>query len=232
MKKILTGLLVFVVFTSMIASCKHEKKQEVYKAVKIGNQQWMTKNLSADKFRNGDEIMEAGSYIQWRMAGEKKQPAWCYYQDDPANGEKFGRIYNWYAVNDPRGLAPEGWHIPTDEEWTELTDFLGDNAHQKIKSRSGWEKVPGKPDEDDFNGYKGNGNDESGFNGQPGGFRRFSGRCYDEGIQTNWWTATPQSDEPENAWSRGVTNSIEYGYVSRSATSKGNGYYVRCIKNN
>ena len=105
--------------------------------VTIGSQVWMTENLNVDKFRNGDPIPEAKTYEEWKKAGENKQPAWCNYKNDPANGEKYGKLYNWFAVNDPRGLAPKGCHIPSDKEWTVLTDFLGGNkvAGTKMKSR-------------------------------------------------------------------------------------------------
>jgi hypothetical protein len=80
---------------------------------------WMETNLNVDKFRNGDPIPEARTKEAWLLAGANGQPAWCYYDNDPSNGEQYGKLYNWYAVNDPRGLAPEGWHIPSD---TELMD--------------------------------------------------------------------------------------------------------------
>ena len=94
------------------------------KSVKIGNQEWMSENLNVDHFRNGDIIPEVKSKEDWEEAGKNGQPAWCYYENDPKNGEKYGKFYNWYAVNDPRGLAPEGWHIPSDGEWTEMINFL------------------------------------------------------------------------------------------------------------
>lgn len=81
--------------------------------VKIGNQIWMTENLDVNTFRNGEEIPEARTNSQWMKAGEEQMPVWCYYNNDPLNGKKYGRLYNWHAVNDPRGLAPTGWHIPT-----------------------------------------------------------------------------------------------------------------------
>ena len=65
--------------------------------------------------------------------------AWCYYENNAANGTKYGKLYNWYAVNDARGLAPAGWHIPIDQEWTVLENSLGDDAGKKMKSTSGWE---------------------------------------------------------------------------------------------
>ena len=93
--------------------------------VAIGKQVWMNANLNVDKFRNGDPIPEVKTEEEWLLAGKNNQPAWCYYDNDPANGEKYGKLYNWYAVNDPRGLAPVGYHIPTDAEWTEVENIYG-----------------------------------------------------------------------------------------------------------
>ena len=82
------------------------------------------KNLNLDKFRNGDIIPEAKTNEEWSAADTNKNPAWCYYDNDPANGEKYGKLYNWYAVNDSRGLAPEGYKIPTIEELMDI-EFAG-----------------------------------------------------------------------------------------------------------
>lgn len=111
-----------------------------YKSVEIGAQTWMTENLNVSTFRNGDPIPEAKTNEEWKRAGENKQPAWCYYENDPKNGVKYGKLYNWYAVNDSRGLAPVGYHVPSDAEWTKLTDFLGGKGGEgtKMKSKSGW----------------------------------------------------------------------------------------------
>jgi uncharacterized protein (TIGR02145 family) len=103
--------------------------------VTIGTQVWTTKNLDVSTFRNGDVIPQATTDEAWEAAGENKQPAWCYYDNDTANASKYGKLYNWYAVNDPRGLAPAGYHIPTDAEWTVLTDYMGGEgiAGKKMK---------------------------------------------------------------------------------------------------
>jgi len=107
--------------------------------IKIGAQTWAAKNLDVSSFRNGDAITEAKTTAEWTAAGEQGKPAWCYYENDPANGAKYGKLYNWYAVNDPRVLAPKGWHMPSDEEWTILTDYLGgeNGAGTKMKSSNG-----------------------------------------------------------------------------------------------
>jgi uncharacterized protein (TIGR02145 family) len=93
--------------------------------VTIGTQVLMTKNLDVSTFRNGEIIPEAKTTEEWEAAGKNKQPVWCYYRNDPKNGTKYGKLYNYYAVNDSRGLAPAGWHIPTYGEWDVLFHFLG-----------------------------------------------------------------------------------------------------------
>ena len=91
----------------------------------IGTQTWTSLNLDVIKFRNGDFISQAKTDEEWEAAWLNKQAAWCYYKNDFSNGTKYCKLYNWYAVNDPRGLAPLGWHIPTDKEWSVLSTFLG-----------------------------------------------------------------------------------------------------------
>jgi len=137
--------------------------------VTIGTQVWMDKNLDVSTFRNGDPIPEVKTIEEWVKAGENKQPAWCYYENDPVNGTKYGKLYNWHAVNDPRGLAPLGYHIPTSAEWTILIDFLGGKsiAGKKLKSTKSYDRYKGKKD---------NSTNEFGFSGLPGGGRNEIGR--------------------------------------------------------
>jgi uncharacterized protein (TIGR02145 family) len=121
----------------------------------IGSQVWMAKNLNISKFNNGDTIHYAKTNYEWQVASENKQPAWCFYDNDPRNGIRYGKLYNWYAVNDVRGLSPKGWHIPSDKEWDSLILFLdpfynpfissdyptkrSEMAGNLLKSTSGWE---------------------------------------------------------------------------------------------
>ncbi len=183
--------------------------------VTIGTQVWMTKNLDVAKFRNGDPIPEAKTDEEWVKAGENKQPAWCYYNNEEPNGTKYGKLYNWYAVNDPRGLAPDGYHIPTDAEWTQLTDYLGGEsvAGNKMKSISGWDE-------------NGNGNNKSGFSGLPGGFRGSNGTFDFIGDYGGWWSSS--EDVTVNAWSRDL--GYDDGNVSRDGSGKQNGFSVRCLR--
>jgi uncharacterized protein (TIGR02145 family) len=110
---------------------------KVYKTVVIGTQNWMAENLNTSKFRNGDPIPEAKTDEEWKKAKDNEQPAWCYYNNDSELGERCGKLYNWHAVIDPRGLAPNGWHISTKYDWTILCDYLGGEsfAGYKLKSK-------------------------------------------------------------------------------------------------
>lgn len=194
--------------------------------VKIGNQEWMTANLNVEKFRNGDPIPEARSDGQWQKACEYKRPAWCYYSNSLINGKQYGKLYNWYSVNDPRGLAPVGWHIPSHKEWTALTDYLGGEefAGTKMKSTIGWKE-------------NGNGTNSSGFTGLPGGRRHWSGTFSVIGKCANWWSSTENDISKDRAWSRilfYLSDSVVSGgglYANLFYTSnKWLGYSVRCIK--
>ena len=188
-------------------------------SVTIGKQVWMTENLNVDKFRNGDPIPEAKTDEEWEAADKNKQPAWCYYNNDPANGAKYGKLYNWYAVKDSRGLAPSGYHIPTHKEWTLLTKHLGGTkkAGGKMKSTSGWA---------DHDGKSGNGTNSSGFSGLPGGGRATSGTFGNVGKNGFWWSSTEGA--PTNAWLRNLY--YEIGDVNRYNFFKEEGLSVRCLR--
>ena len=105
--------------------------------VTIGTQTWTSKNLDISTYRNGEVIPEVQDSAAW---ANLTTGAWCYYENSTAKGTIYGKLYNWYAVNDPRGLAPKGYHIPSDAEWTILTDYLGGDsiAGKQMKSTSGW----------------------------------------------------------------------------------------------
>ena len=185
------------------------------KEVKIGNQVWMLENLDVENFLNGDLIPQAKTAEDWENAGKNNEPAWCYYDNDESNGTKYGKLYNWYAVNDPRGLAPEGYHIPTNAELTELTDNLGREnvAGIKMKTSNGWYE-------------SGNGNNSSGFSAMPGGFRYINGSFSDIAKVGNWWSSSEA--DSNNAVSRFLNyyNADVFNYNS----DKKNGFSVRCLK--
>lgn len=186
-----------------------------FKTVKIGTQTWMVKNLDVTTFRNGDTIQEAKTSEMWNEAGISGKPAWCYYKNNPSNGIKLGKLYNWFAVNDSRGLAPNGWHVPKFDEFQNLVDNLGGNmkAGKKMKSISGWKN-------------NGNGNNQSGFNGLPAGYRENTGNFYDVTVICSLWISRDENDE--TAWVRDLIY-LDDG-VLQNPQNKINGYSVRCLK--
>jgi uncharacterized protein (TIGR02145 family) len=216
MKKNRIIFSVVLIIAIFLTSCNNGVSNESSNLdeVTIGTQVWMAENLNVDKFRNGDPIPQATTDEAWIAAGENKQPAWCYYDNDPSKGTKYGKLYNWYAVNDPRGLAPNGYHIPTDAEWTKLSDYLGaaDLAGTKMKSKSGWEEN--------------NGTNSSGFSGLPGGYRKYNEAFSYIGKGGYWWSST--QDDTDYAWYR----DLDYGSgdVDRYYSRKDGGFSVRCLR--
>ena len=219
------------------------------KGVAIGTQVWTTKNLDVATFRNGDAIPQAKTNEEWKAAGENKQPAWCYYENNTANGTKYGKLYNWYAVVDYRGLAPAGWHVPTDQEWTVLSDFLGGRAvaSKSMKSSNGWisydcTKCNGGSAEfkklcsackgtqsNSSEPISGNGTNSSGFSGLPGGLRTdHKGNFVYVGSNGFWWSASEVNESiASNRQLWHYNNSPLYESVSYS---KDNGFSVRCVR--
>ena len=187
--------------------------------VKIGTQVWTSKNLDVSTFRNGEAIPEAKNAEEWVKAGENKQPAWCYYDNNVQNGKNYGKLYNWYAVNDSRGLAPKGYHIPSDADWTILINFLGgmDKAGYKMKSKSDWQK----------NVFKsGNGNNSSGFNGLPGGTCH-GGYAGGIGELVSWWSSNTGF---LSGTSCGLSNLDAFVQRYPSGYGEGAGLSVRCLR--
>ena len=179
--------------------------------VTIGSQVWTSKNIDVATYRNGDVIPQVQDENAWENL---TTGAWCYYDNDASNGTKYGKLYNWYAVNDPRGLAPNGYHIPTDAEWTQLSDYLGDGeAGTKMKSTSGWNN-------------NGNGTNSSGFSGLPGGHRSANGAFSFIGYNGYWWSST--ENDTNDAWYRVLY--YDDGVVYRSANFKEFGFSVRCLR--
>lgn len=221
MKKVNLILIAAVVSVMMVTSCGGGVSNEASTSneVSIGEQVWMNENLNADKFRNGDPIPHAKTNEEWEKAGKNGQPAWCYYDNNPDHEDRYGKLYNWYAVNDPRGLAPEGWKIPSDEDWSRLTDFLGGQivASEKMKFTDFWADKDGKP---------GHGTNESGFSGLPGGARGRDGTFSLVGEGGYWWSST--EDNIDIAWYRHLYYDV--GPVYWDGSFKGSGLSVRCLR--
>lgn len=164
----------------------------------IGYQEWMTDNLKVKYFRNGDIINEASTPKEWLEAEKKKEPAWGYYNDDPINENKYGLLYNHWAISDIRKIAPKGWKVPNENDWETLIKSVGGDfiAGKSLKSRDGWKKIL-FDDNDNESLVEGlNGTDKYGFNALPAGYlvdvedhnyRSFSDEGYaDLGLKGVW----------------------------------------------
>jgi uncharacterized protein (TIGR02145 family) len=182
--------------------------------VKIGIQKWSVENLNVDRFRNGDLIPEAKTTEEWMASGENGKPAWCYYENDREQGKKYGKFYNWYAVNDKRGLAPEGWHIPSYNEFITLERKVSNNGNS-LKEIG-----------------QGAGTNISGFSALLAGRREPHGNFTVLGDYTGFWSSTESYDvtnfdikEAHYAYLWGTDNSINFSYITKEY-----GFSVRCLK--
>lgn len=187
---------------------------EAIPSVLIGDQTWALRNLEVVTYANGDPIPEVQDPAVWATL---TTGAWCYYDNDSANNIEYGKIYNWHAVNDPRGLAPIGQHVPTDTEFTTLTTFLGGLtvAGGKLKETGTLHWII--PNTDATN--------DSGFTALPGGYRNITGIFSNIGAFGYWWSSS-QFNAP-NAWYRYlVTNT---GTAFSFSNNKKFGFSVRCL---
>lgn len=183
----------------------------VYKTVKIGNQIWMAENLKTTRYNDGMPIPNVTDNNEWRFL---KIGAFCYYDNNKANSI-CGSLYNWYAVETAK-LAPKGWHVPSDEEWSILITFLGgiDKAGKKMKNKTGW-------------AVNGNGTNESGFSGRPcNGYRAYFGGSFapDKWSGTYWFSASGTNYKLIYSQDRIIIDNV------RSEASYVYGYTIRCIK--
>jgi len=189
----------------------------VYPSITIGTQCWTQKNLNVSKYRNGDNIPQVQDPTEWTAL---TTGAWCYYENNTANGTVYGKLYNWYAVNDQRGLAPIGYHVPSDSEWTTLTDFLGgeNEAGGMMKTTSLWTS----PNTGATN--------SSDFSGLPGGARDYYiGSFNFIGDNGFWWSSSATENLTTNAWFRFLSYNSVGTYKSKNVKLKQVGFSVRCI---
>ena len=203
-----------------------------YPAIRIGKQIWMTQNLNVETFRNGDPIPQVTSAEDWEEYGNQGKPAWCYYENSKVNGDKYGKIYNWHAVNDPRGLAPRGWHVPSIEEANELLIFAGVERNEFDEFIFS-ERLRGN--------FLLNSGNITGFSALLGGRRSITGRFKGIDNRTGFWTSTENVYEEDdvndgllfhldlNSDPENDLFSEDYWDVA-SSWGKGNGYSVRLLK--
>ncbi|MDB5228776.1 MAG: hypothetical protein JWN78_2969 [Bacteroidota bacterium] len=186
-----------------------------YNPVIIGSQIWMRDNLDLSTFQNGDRIPEVNDDVTWVTNGIIQKPASCYSESMTYfNG--YGKLYNWYAANDARGICPEGWSVPDNKDWEQLINYLGGEkeAFSKLGDSKAW--------------TKGTFNNSSGFTALPAGVRNESndGKFSAKGYATMWWSSTPSDDEYGSAFH---LNGYYTSFV-RGDKYKRNGYSIRCIK--
>jgi len=200
----------------------------VYNTVTIGTQVWMVENLKVTRYRNGDPIPEVSDSDRWfgLLTG-----ACCNYKNDTNIAAIYGKLYNWYAVNDSRNICPRGWHVPTRDEWTELARYIGGKENRNEYMAGGKLKEAGTihwqwPNKGATN--------ESGFTALPGGCRgmigpsRYGNSILSMGNFGHWWSSTE--------YFTGNAFFVNLGYaetnIARDLTHEHNGLSVRCIKDN
>jgi len=215
---------IFLVFAS---SCKKDDNNSdpttltdidgnVYQVIKIGTQNWMKENLKTTRYNDGTAIPLVSDPTEW---GTIATPGYCWYNNDQSTyGKTYGALYNWYAVNTGK-LAPAGWHVPTDDDWTKLTNYLGGDsiAGGKLKSADTLYWI--SPNTGATN--------ESGFTALPAGDRSENGAFASVGTYGSWWCSTENA--PGNAWYRDMY--YKGGHVGRYINYERSGFSIRLIKN-
>jgi uncharacterized protein (TIGR02145 family) len=171
-----------------------------FESIFIAGQEWMSENLQVTTFRDGTPIPLATTAEEWLAAYRSETAAWCYYNNDSTDE----KLYNWYAVNDPRGLAPKGFHIPTDREFKRLIESSGggNQAFERLSTTGG-------------------------FAGKPSGARYYKDASFNhKGTVGFWWSATR-----ENKWNAWYL-AMHFGYkqVARSNGGMNTGHSIRCVR--
>ncbi|WP_299057136.1 fibrobacter succinogenes major paralogous domain-containing protein [uncultured Polaribacter sp.] len=188
------NLLLFLLLSQYVTSQINE--------INLGENTWMLKNLNTSKFRNGDIIPEAKTIKEFEKYGEEKKPAWCNKNFDKKNGSVYGKLYNYYAVIDSRGISPSGWHVSTKSEWESLISYIGKSSTQKKEFVN--------------------------FNAKPGGGLIFSESAINKDIGDGvyYWTSTKESDYYS------FSSSIIYSsyYIDVYEYHNSSGMYIRCVK--
>jgi len=229
---LLSFFLIGITFPVQAQSVKDIDGNE-YKTVTIGTQIWMVENLKTTRYPDGTAIPNVTDASEWAAL---TTPSYCWYNNDSVTyADMYGALYNWYAIdtasNGNKNICPGGWHIPTDNDWTILANYLGNNGYgyegdrrdiaKAMAATSGWNAH----DIVSNVGYDQMSNNSSGFTALPGGYRNFLGAFNYAGRYAYWWSSTEYSDM--KAWYRFIHN--YYSYSGRSNFRKQNGFSVRCV---
>jgi uncharacterized protein (TIGR02145 family) len=227
---ILMGLM--AILFSSCKSCKHENAvvttllspgPEIvkdydgnqYTTVTIGTQDWLVENLKATRYQNGDPIQMVTEDAQWN---KQTTGAFCNFDQEAANGQIYGHLYNWYAVNDPRNICPKGWRVPTDADWDVLSSALGGDVSSAGKMKDATTRYWDSPNVGATN--------ESGFTALPGGYRSIKGEYNSMGSFTFFWSSSGYASE--TAWCRWMQSGNDQ--LDRIDNYKNFGFSVRCIR--
>jgi uncharacterized protein (TIGR02145 family) len=198
-----------------------DSEGNTYKTVIIGTQTWMAENLKVSKYNDGTTIPNITDVTEWLQSTEG---AWAYYDNDADNNTKYGKLYNWYAVskttNGNKNVCPNGWHVPTDAEWTVLTDYLGG-----VSVAGGKMKEVGTTN---WNNPNVDASNTSLFTALPGGLRIKYGSSVYFGLLGYWWSTTDYQQNDRDAWSRYIGN--DDGGIGSYNEPKEDGLSVRCLK--
>jgi uncharacterized protein (TIGR02145 family) len=192
-----------------------DQEGNVYRTVQIGTQVWMAENLRTKKYKNGDIIPNITNGSDWI---NQSNGAYCIYMNNSSVDCPYGKLYNWYAVNDNRGICPSGWHMPSDNEWLILENFLGGASIAGGKLKNSGSDYWANPNT--------SANNSSGFSGLPGGGRLTDGNFGPLNTWGQYWTST--ESETFLAWSR--TFEYNSAIVFRSTNGKTVGFAIRCVK--
>jgi uncharacterized protein (TIGR02145 family) len=222
-----TTIYIFVDTVAVPANAVADVDGNIYQTTLIGGRRWMAENLRSGHFANGDPIPYQPGATQWSQLSEA---GWSNYDLDASYDEVYGKLYNWYAVNDARNVCPSGWHVPTDGDWMALEEMLGlseveleasgargvgVNAGGHLKAVALWD-APNT-----------GATDSTGFTAYPGGIRSMYGGYTNVGTRGHWWTATPF--DTVYSWCRELSTSSRGIY--RVRTNRLVGASVRCVKN-
>ena len=183
-----------------------------YATVLIGEQCWFAENLKSGLYRNGDEIPHYETSADWLGAAADETGAWVYFDNDCTMGDLYGKLYNWYVIGDDRGVCPQDWHVPSNEEWNGLVNHYGGAASAAIELKG-------------YHSEAWNGNGSNGFNALPGGFRDWGNAVFFfESTSGDWWTSSTQG----SAFWRGME--ADSDGVNNALYNKRMGNSIRCIK--
>lgn len=251
-KKVLLISIAICLFCLGFTKCQKNTVKDadgnVYPTITIGKQVWMAENLKTTRYRNGDLIgttTPATLDIEWESSPKYQ---WAY-DGNESNVPALGRLYTWYVATDSRNVCPAGWHVPTDAEWTDLTDYLINNGYghgdgykgmdiaKSLAATSGWvpDETPGSAGNDQES------NNSTGFNALPCGARVEGGKFIDLGHVGDWWSVTEKGKAFMQVLSGIIVNAPggvfrdiyhDYCYVNSYSNNKKYGMSIRCLKDN